>query len=38
VKGVRDAMLGLPGILRERQRIGKKTVKLLKKLSGRLWY
>ena len=38
VKGLRDALVGLPKIIKGRKRIGKDTVQQLKALSGRLWY
>lgn len=38
VKGLRDALGGLPGILKQRKRIGKSAIKTLKFFPGRLWY
>ena len=38
VRGVRDALIGLPEILRQRKRIGKDAITALRSLSGRLWY
>lgn len=38
IRGLRDALLSLPGIIKGRQSISKDTVKLLKAFSGRLWF
>ena len=38
VRGLRDALHGLPEIMQGRQSISKDTVKLLKAFSGRLWF
>jgi len=37
-RGMRDALIGLPGVWRGRKTIGRDTVMRLKTLSGRLWY
>jgi len=38
VKGLRDALVGLPETIQGRNRIGETAVRQLKSLSGRLWY
>jgi GT2 family glycosyltransferase len=38
IKGMLDAVAGLPAVIRERQKISRETVTLLKTHSGRLWY
>jgi len=37
-RGFRDALSGLPAVLRARRCIGKRTVEKLRKLSGRRWW
>jgi len=38
VRGICDALRGLPSVLHERRCVGKETVQVLNTLSGRLWY
>jgi len=38
MRGVWDALSGLPSVLRERKKISGETMTLLKNLSGRRWY
>ena len=38
ITGYDGELGGLPGILKQRKRIGKSAIKTLKFFSGRLWY
>jgi GT2 family glycosyltransferase len=38
IRGMWNAVIGLPSVLRERRVIGKAALRKLKRLSGRLWY
>jgi GT2 family glycosyltransferase len=36
-RGIRDSLLGLPSVMRERRPLKKQTIRELRRLSGRLW-
>jgi len=38
LRGVRDALQGVPGVLSQRRAISEATIKRLRKLSGRVYY